>query len=92
MTQRRLAPELEVEIKAMFTDVLKEHSADKNKKVPEIVPDMVLLEAGLDSLGFAILVSELEMKLGYDPFTISEEAVYPTTYQEFVQFYVDNQP
>ena len=47
----------------------------------------VLLESGLDSLGFAILVALLDEKLGYDPFSIMEEAVYPRTMGEFVSIY-----
>ena len=54
---------------------------------PELSDDVVLLESGLDSMGFAILVVELEEKLGYDPFTISDEPFYPTTFGEFVNFY-----
>lgn len=49
--------------------------------------DTVLLESGLDSLGFAILVSRLEEELGYDPFSIMEEPVYPRTLAEFVSIY-----
>lgn len=90
MAQKRSASELEVEIKQVFIDVLNEHAT--NQMASEILPDTMLLETGLDSLGFAIMVSELEMRLGYDPFSISEEAVYPKTYHEFVQFYVVNQP
>ncbi len=61
--------------------------------VPEsFSEDMVLLESGLDSLGFAILVSTLERALGYDPFVLMEEAVYPTTYGEFIGIYKRYQP
>jgi acyl carrier protein len=49
--------------------------------------DAVLLETGLDSLGFAILVVKLEEELGYDPFMIMEEPVYPKTFREFVEVY-----
>ena len=39
----------------------------------DIKDDTVLLESGLDSFGFAVLVVRLEEVLGYDPFTIMEE-------------------
>jgi len=52
----------------------------------------VLLETGLDSLGFAIFVSELEDQLGYDPFTLSQDAFYPQTFGEFVDFYAKHRP
>ncbi|MGC4016779.1 MAG: hypothetical protein QM755_20025 [Luteolibacter sp.] len=55
--------------------------------LPEICDDLVLLESGLDSLGFAILVTRLEQSLDYDPFTLMEEAVYPSTFGEFVAIY-----
>ena len=54
--------------------------------------DLVLLESGLDSMGFAILVVELEEILGFDPFSISEEAFYPSTFGEFVSFYEKHEP
>jgi hypothetical protein len=49
--------------------------------------DIVLLDSGLDSLGFAVLVVELEDRIGIDPFTASAEAIYPRTFGEFVAFY-----
>lgn len=59
--------------------------------VPELRPDTVLLDTGLDSMGFAIFVSELEEVLGYDPFAIAENiTVYPQTFAEFVTFYEVN--
>jgi acyl carrier protein len=47
----------------------------------------VLLESGLDSLGFAMLVSRLEEELGYDPFVQMTEPVYPATLGEFLAVY-----
>ncbi len=52
-----------------------------------IHPDLPLLESGLDSLGFAVLVAKLESELGYDPFTLMEEPFYPTTLQQFIDIY-----
>lgn len=49
--------------------------------------DTILLDSGLDSLGFAILVATLEEKLGYDPFGMMDEPVYPRTFGEFVKIY-----
>jgi acyl carrier protein len=53
----------------------------------ELKDDTVLLDSGLDSLGFAILVARLEEELGFDPFVEMGEAVYPTTFGEFVAIY-----
>lgn len=47
----------------------------------------VLLDSGLDSLGFAILVARLEEELGYDPFTMMDDPVYPETFGELVEIY-----
>jgi len=49
--------------------------------------EMILLESGLDSLGFAILITTLEQTLGYDPFTLMEDPFYPRTFQELVAVY-----
>ena len=61
-------------------------------ELPELASDTVLLETGLDSMGFAVLVVELEDALGFDPFSLSPEPFYPQTYGEFVAFYEQNQP
>ena len=52
----------------------------------------VLLESGLDSLGFAVLVVRLEETLGYDPFVLMSEPVYPRTFGEFLDIYERFQP
>ncbi|MBL8370325.1 MAG: acyl carrier protein [Burkholderiaceae bacterium] len=53
----------------------------------EIKSETVLLESGLDSLGFAILIARLEEELGYDPFTMMDEPVYPQTFGQLVEIY-----
>ena len=60
---------------------------DAGKHFDEISNDQILLESGLDSLGFAILVALLEEELDLDPFQLMDEPVYPTTFGEFVAIY-----
>ncbi|WP_260674172.1 phosphopantetheine-binding protein [Comamonas aquatica] len=55
--------------------------------IKELNDDTVLLESGIDSLGFAILVAELENVIGYDPFVLMEDPIYPRTLKEFVEIY-----
>ena len=60
---------------------------EQNKKIAALTDDTVLLDSGLDSLCFAVLVARLEDKLGVDPFTASEDAVFPVTLGDFVKVY-----
>jgi len=60
---------------------------EDEKPVPALSDSTVLLDSGLDSLGFAVLVTRLEDELGYDPFTMMEDIVYPRTLGEFVAIY-----
>jgi acyl carrier protein len=55
----------------------------------ELTDDSVLLDTGLDSLGFAVLIARLEDELGFDPFTSLKFAIYPKTIAEFVKIYED---
>ena len=55
--------------------------------IQDIDGNTVLLESGLDSLGFAILVALLEEKLGYDPFALMDEPIYPRILREFIEIY-----
>jgi acyl carrier protein len=55
--------------------------------VESINPNTLLLECGLDSLGYAMLVAQLEEDLGYDPFTELALDTYPSTFAEFLAMY-----
>jgi hypothetical protein len=44
-----------------------------------------LLNVGLDSLSFALIVARLEDSLGYDPFEAVE--TFPITFGDFVRLY-----
>lgn len=71
------------EITAQFQQVAQEY----DKRLAPLVDDLELLDSGLDSLCFAVIVARLERQLDIDPFSSSEDAVFPVTFGEFVQFY-----
>ncbi|ODP99261.1 hypothetical protein [Salinivibrio sp. SS2] len=68
-----------------FNEALEQ--TDSEQFYSTIADEQVLLDSGLDSLGFAILVALLEEELDFDPFQEMDEAVYPTTFGEFVAIY-----
>lgn len=72
-------------IEEEFHNILEQ--TDSSLNVSSLKDDVVLLESGLDSLGFAILVATLEDTLGFDPFLAMDEPYYPTTFGEFVKLY-----
>jgi len=57
------------------------------KLVEPIESGTLLLECGLDSLSYAMLVAQLEEDLGFDPFTELEIDIYPNTFAEFLGIY-----
>ncbi len=80
---------LDPEIRRVFAEVWQ---TENGTEAPALSEETVLLETGLDSLGFAIFVSQLEDELGFDPFTLAEDAYYPQTFAEFVAFYEKYRP
>jgi acyl carrier protein len=65
-----------------------EQVAEEQKiKLPPLTDELVLLDSGLDSLCFAILVARLEDTLGVDPFTASDDVYFPVTLGDFVKVY-----
>jgi acyl carrier protein len=65
----------------------KQVAQEQNKRLAPLTDELELLNSGLDSLCFAILVSRLEDSLGLDPFTVSEDAQFPVTFGDFVNLY-----
>jgi len=71
------------EVIAQFNRVAEE----QDKQLAPLTDNLALLDSGLDSLSFAIVVTRLEISLGVDPFSADEEARFPVTFGEFVEFY-----
>ncbi|MFT4640081.1 MAG: hypothetical protein ACI8T1_003406 [Verrucomicrobiales bacterium] len=87
---QRVSPEhsaLTLAIDQRFRAALETRGVPLAPDMP-IPADLPLLGSGLDSLGFATLVVQLEDTLKYDPFTLLKEPFYPRTYGEFVGLYV----
>jgi acyl carrier protein len=81
---------MDTELRRLFAETFTQQN--DGQAAPELQADTVLLDTGLDSLGFAILVTRLEEDLGFDPFSLSQEAYYPVTYDDFLRFYLAHQP
>ena len=71
------------DITALFEQVAKE----QDKKLAPLSDDLGLLESGLDSLCFAIVVARLEDTLGLDPFSTAEDISFPVTVGDFITLY-----
>lgn len=78
---------IRTEIITQFERVARE----QDKQLAPLADDLELLDSGLDSLCFAIVVARLEDVLGIDPFTTSENISFPVTLGEFIKFY-ENAP
>ncbi|WP_045050017.1 acyl carrier protein [Chromobacterium violaceum] len=75
-----------------ITAAILETADMRGTEVIALADETVLLESGLDSLGFAILVARLEEELGYDPFILMDSPIYPRTFIEFLEIYQQFSP
>ena len=74
-------------VKLTIMDQMAQIAREHGKILAPLRDDLVLLDSGLDSLGFAILVARLEDALGVDPFTASDDVYFPVTLGDFVRVY-----
>ena len=75
-------------LETLIKDTMKEVGSRFGRSISsDFDRDSILLELGLDSLCYAILVVELEEKLGIDPFQLEQEIIYPRTFGEFLSLY-----
>lgn len=79
-------------VRSTILSQIEQIGREQSKNLASLTDDLPLLESGLDSLAFAILVVRLEEILGYDPFTESSEVYYPTTLGDFIRFYEKHEP
>jgi acyl carrier protein len=66
-------------------------AAEQKRKLSRLSDDLKLLESGLDSLSFALIVARLEDSLGFDPFDVADDVKFPVTFGDFVSLY-ENRP
>jgi acyl carrier protein len=69
----------------MIISQFEQVAAEQHHKLSTLTDDRPLMESGLDSLAFAIVVARLEDSLGIDPFSASDE--FPVTFGDFIQMY-----
>jgi acyl carrier protein len=87
--RRRLWKHVRMSIRTLIISEFEKVVKEQNKESATLTDDLVLLESGLDSLCFAIIVARLEDALGFDPFSTAEEVYFPVTLGDFIKFYED---
>jgi acyl carrier protein len=76
-----------VSIRSTIASQFEQIAVEQNRKLSRLSDDLKLLDSGLDSLSFALLVTRLEETLGFDPFDESDDLQFPVTFGEFVKLY-----
>jgi hypothetical protein len=74
-------------VRSEIINLFKQVADEQGMPLGPLSDELPLLDSGLDSLGFAILVSRLEMVLGVDPFSENTDAPFPVNLGDFMSFY-----
>ena len=74
-------------VRAVVLDQFERVAKEQNKELAPLSDELVLLDSGLDSLCFAVIVARLEDELGVDPFSAAGDVDFPLTVGEFIRFY-----
>jgi acyl carrier protein len=74
-------------VRSEILELFKQVAHEQDKLLGPLSDESPLLDSGLDSLCFAIIVSRLETSLGVDPFSTNEDTPFPVNVGEFIRFY-----
>jgi acyl carrier protein len=74
-------------VRSTITAHFEQVATEQRRKLAPLSDDLPLLDSGLDSLSYAIIVSRLEDALGVDPFSAEEAVEFPVTLGDFVKLY-----
>ena len=72
-------------VRSTITSLFEQVAREQQRTLAPLSDDLKLLQSGLDSLSFALIVTRLEDALGYDPFETAES--FPVTFGDFVKLY-----
>jgi acyl carrier protein len=78
---------MNIDVRSVVIEQFKQVAQEQDRRLAPLADDLALLDSGLDSLCFAIIVARLENSLGVDPFSDDEDARFPVTFGDFVRFY-----
>jgi len=73
-------------IRSDITTLFEQVAKEQDKNLAPLSDDLGLLESGLDSLCFAIIVARLADE-GIDPFSTAEDIGLPVTVGDFIKLY-----
>ena len=74
-------------LRSTITEQFELVAREQKRKLAPLSDDLKLLDSGLDSLSFALIVARLEDAVGFDPFDTDEEMRFPVTFGDFVRLY-----
>jgi acyl carrier protein len=80
-------PGIRMSVRATVAAQFEQVAFEQKRKLARLSDDLKLLESGLDSLSFALIVVRLEESLGFDPFDAPEQMYFPVTFGDFVRLY-----
>lgn len=74
-------------IRTTITTHFEQVAVEQERKLARLSDELKLIDCGLDSLSFALIVARLEDALGVDPFGSDDVANFPVTFGDFVRLY-----
>ena len=74
-------------VRSTICSLFEQVAAEQERALAALTDDTRLLDCGLDSLSFAIVVARLEDRLGVDPFSSADSTDFPVTFGDFVRLY-----
>ena len=77
-------------VKTTITSQFQQVAQEQDRTLAPLSDDLKLVQSGLDSLSFAIIVARLEDSLGIDPFNTADAVDFPVTFGDFVRLYEDS--
>jgi acyl carrier protein len=78
-------------VRATVISQFEQVAKEQERRLARLSDDLRLLDSGLDSLSFALIVVRLEEALGFDPFDVVDDVKFPVTFGDFVRLY-ENHP
>ena len=74
-------------VRSTVTTIFEQVARDQQRTLVPLSDSVKLLESGLDSLSFAMIVVKLEDVLGFDPFNANEAVEFPITFGDVLRLY-----
>ena len=83
---------MSMNVRSKISSTFVQVAEQQGRALAPLRDELHLADCGLDSIGFVLVISSLDLSLGFDPFDSEDVIDFPVTFGQFIRLYEQRSP